>query len=292
MPGAQPAWERVATLKLTTIVLALATIVLAAVAAIVQVQAYELATRVRSDAERAAEELVASIAPLLAQAGPVAPATQLARSLGAGEFHTLRAEDLDGFPSEGTLVLGQGSSAEERVGYTSFDGESNSFRGLERGAQCSLAGSHASGVPVSWAPAADGTGFVWRSASAAGPIWRALTFEPRALVSEASRGRDLNADGDRSDQLELGRIRLRSWPADGPADAATDQVLCAPMVLSELCRPGGDLDGDGQGDPIFLWDSQRNVLTLRFFLLAGDGVRSDSVRLFERHIDLLEAGNP
>jgi hypothetical protein len=42
-------------------------------------------------------------------------------------------------------------------------------------------------------------------------------------------------------------------------------------VLQERCNRGGDLDGDGFDDPLFLWDPMARRLHVRIFVL-GNGV--------------------
>jgi hypothetical protein len=98
--------------------------------------------------------------------------------------------------------------------------------------------------------------------------WTAVYFEPVAVVTEAGRQSDLNGDGDRVDAFDLGRVRVRSWDASAPGQA-TDHALCSTMILQEQCNWGGDLDGDGFDDPMFLWDPVTGRLRIRLFLLTG-----------------------
>ena len=40
------------------------------------------------------------------------------------------------------------------------------------------------------------------------------------------------------------------------------------MIIQEQCNWGGDMDGDGFEDPIFLWNRSGGRLRVRFFVLA------------------------
>ena len=112
--------------------------------------------------------------------------------------------------------------------------------------------------------------------------WSCLRFQPVAQITEAARGADFNADGDREDTFDLGRIVLRSWVTNDPSLPATEISLCPPMVLQEQCSWGSDLDNDGFQDPIFLWDPASGRLRLRLFLLTSNQRDIPEVRLVER----------
>ena len=112
--------------------------------------------------------------------------------------------------------------------------------------------------------------------------WSSLVFVPVAVVSEATRGFDLNGDGDQIDTFDLGRISMRAWDTSNPNTAATQIGLCPPMVLQEQCNWGSDLDNDGFQDPIFLWDPRSGRLRVRIFLLTSTELEVPEVRLIER----------
>jgi hypothetical protein len=97
--------------------------------------------------------------------------------------------------------------------------------------------------------------------------WSALYFEPGALLSEPAAGADVNGDGDEADVFDVGSVRLRSWDAADPLAAPTDVGLVPAMVLQERCNWGGDLDGDGFADPLFLWDGAARSLQVRLFVV-------------------------
>lgn len=112
--------------------------------------------------------------------------------------------------------------------------------------------------------------------------WSCLQFRPVATISEAARGVDFNADGDRTDNFDLGRIVIRSWVTNDPDMPTTEIALCPPMVLQEQCAYGSDLDNDGFQDPIFLWDPTSGRLRLRLFLLVSNDQDIPEVRPIER----------
>ena len=100
--------------------------------------------------------------------------------------------------------------------------------------------------------------------------WSAVYFEPVATVTEESRGVDINRDGDREDRFDLGSLRMRSWRTTDASPNMTREVgLCPPIILQEECAWGGDLDGDGFSDPIFLYDERTQRLRIRLHVLTG-----------------------
>lgn len=131
----------------------------------------------------------------------------------------------------------------------------------------------------------DATGEVTWGATVEGqPIltgWSCLYFDQVAVISEATRGFDLNSDGDQTDTFDLGRIALRSWDTADPT-AATEVGLCPPMILQEQCAWGSDLNNDGFQDPMFLWDPRSSRLRIRLFLLTSNQIERPEVRLIER----------
>ena len=94
-------------------------------------------------------------------------------------------------------------------------------------------------------------------------------YEAVGAIAESTRAVDLNGDGDMVDLFDLGRIRMRSWDATTPGTDNIDVALGPPIVLQERCAWGGDLDGDGFQDPIFLWDPEGGRLRLRMFVMAA-----------------------
>jgi len=107
--------------------------------------------------------------------------------------------------------------------------------------------------------------------SGKGPIttgWMAIVYEPSGVYEEARTRDDINHDGDTDDVFDIGQLRRLAWDTADPAQV--DELGLGPTsVLQERCNQGGDLDGDGFADPIFLWDSETNLLHVRLFLLGA-----------------------
>lgn len=191
--------------------------------------------------------------------------------------------------SSGTTVLWQGYAyaIEEQVAPPAgtFDGQSDDLRGTVffRG--------DGTGFPYRRPVDPNGTGtFITED----GVRWgatiggrdsedgcAALVFRPVAQISEADRGWDLNADGDLVDVFDLGRIADMGWDATDTANGTSSLDLVAPIFLQEVDNYGGDLDGDGFDDPIFLWNANSGRLRIRLFALLGDISGRDIVRRFE-----------
>jgi hypothetical protein len=74
---------------------------------------------------------------------------------------------------------------------------------------------------------------------------------------------------------------MRSWDATTPATDYIDVALGPPIVLQERCAWGGDLDGDGFEDPIFLWDREGGRLRARLFIMAAARKNVPQVRRVE-----------
>ena len=117
------------------------------------------------------------------------------------------------------------------------------------------------GTDVQWGAVVDGTPLVGGGA--------AVYFAPRDTAVEATLAIDLNQDGDQDDAFDVGQLRLRCWDAANPAAGSTDVALSSPMLIQEQCNWGGDLDGDGFEDPMFLWDEERRRLRVRLFALVS-----------------------
>jgi hypothetical protein len=96
----------------------------------------------------------------------------------------------------------------------------------------------------------------------------AIVFEARDEYAEAGTGDDLNRDGDATDVFEIGQLRRLTWDASDP-DRLEELGLGPTSVLQERCNHGGDLDGDGFADPLFLWNPDTNLLHVRLFLLGA-----------------------
>lgn len=116
--------------------------------------------------------------------------------------------------------------------------------------------------------------------------WSALVFQPRSAITEAEVNTDLNQDGDRTDTFEVGQIRARAWDTANSTVPASDIGLGPAVVLQERCRHGGDLDGDGFADPIFLWDPAQRRLHVRLFVLGRSTGEVPAVRRVESMIFL------
>ncbi|NOT29355.1 MAG: hypothetical protein HOP15_02770 [Planctomycetes bacterium] len=98
--------------------------------------------------------------------------------------------------------------------------------------------------------------------------WMALVFEPSGAYEEATTGDDINEDGDAEDVFDIGQLRRLTWDTRAP-EALEELELGPASVLQERCNRGGDLDGDGFADPLFLWNPETHVLHVRLFLVGS-----------------------
>jgi len=98
--------------------------------------------------------------------------------------------------------------------------------------------------------------------------WVAVVFEARDEYTEAATGDDLNKDGDTTDVFEIGQLGRLTWDASD-ASRVEELGLGPTNVIQERCNHGGDLDGDGFADPLFLWNAETNLLHVRLFLLGA-----------------------
>ena len=117
-----------------------------------------------------------------------------------------------------------------------------------------------------------------------GPIttgWTSLYFQPRDEFVEATSGDDLNGDGDTDDVFDVGQIRRVVWDVTNPTIPPSDVGLGPSNVLQERCNWGGDLDGDGFDDPIFLWDENTNELHVRLHLVGASIANQPITRMVE-----------
>ncbi len=116
------------------------------------------------------------------------------------------------------------------------------------------------------------TGIRWGSKVGGTPSangWSALAYVPTRQVTEADLRTDINGDGDQVDTFNLGRIHLQRWDAFTNNEPMTNVALCPPIVAQELCNFGGDMDGDGFQDPLFLWNPADGSLLIRFTTISG-----------------------
>jgi len=110
--------------------------------------------------------------------------------------------------------------------------------------------------------------------------WMALVFEPKDVFVEAQYGDDLNKDGDTLDTFDVGQLRRLTWVSDDPT-RMVELGLGPSQVLQERCNAGGDLDGDGFADPIFLWNPDERLLHVRLYLLGSSRADMPVVRKVE-----------
>ena len=117
----------------------------------------------------------------------------------------------------------------------------------------------------------------------------ALVYEPVDTVREPELSTDLNGDGDQIDEFDLGEIHLQIWDTSDGGLEPQEISLGGAKILQEVCAPGGDIDGDGFEDPIFLWDPETGRLRVRLFLAS---VRPGQVPVVERLETVLHLRNP
>lgn len=116
--------------------------------------------------------------------------------------------------------------------------------------------------------------------------WSALWFQPAWILVEASYGADLNGDGDRLDEFDVGQIKRRAWDTSDPDRPVREVALGPTIVMQERCNWGGDLDADGFDDPLFLWDEANRRLHVRVFVLGLSSGNSPLVRRVETSVFL------
>lgn len=108
-----------------------------------------------------------------------------------------------------------------------------------------------------------------------------LVFSPIGVVTEAERNFDINNDGDMDDTFDLGGISDLAWNIINPALGTSSLELVSPILLQEQDNYGGDLNGDGFDDPMFLWTPDSGRLRIRLFALLGDVNGREIVKRFE-----------
>lgn len=116
--------------------------------------------------------------------------------------------------------------------------------------------------------------------------WCALCFVPVTTYSEATLGIDINHDGDTTDVFDIGQIHRWRWDTSNPSVGVSDVAIGPSVVMQEHCKYGSDLDGDGFGDPIFLWDPVSGRLHLRLFVLGQNSQGRPTVRRVESMVFL------
>ena len=116
--------------------------------------------------------------------------------------------------------------------------------------------------------------------------WACLYFAPRFEYVEASTGDDLNRDGDTLDVFDIGQVRRRIWNTLDPTVVPQDLGLGPTNILQERCNWGGDMDGDGFDDPLFLWDDDNRQLHMRLYILGRTNADIPIVRDVESMVFL------
>ncbi|MFT5198972.1 MAG: hypothetical protein ACI87O_001632 [Planctomycetota bacterium] len=126
--------------------------------------------------------------------------------------------------------------------------------------------------PAGGADYFDATGIRWGSKVAGNPSvsgWSALMYVPTRQIVESDLQTDINSDGDEIDVFSLGQIRLVRWDAFNNGVPTDDLALCPPIIAQEVCNYGGDMDGDGFADPMFLWNPSDGSLRIRLTIVSG-----------------------
>jgi hypothetical protein len=116
--------------------------------------------------------------------------------------------------------------------------------------------------------------------------WCALYYVPDGTYDESKAGIDINHDGDTTDVFDIGQIHRVRWNTADPASAPNEVAIGPSVVLQERCHYGADLDGDGFGDPIFLWDPVSGRLHLRLFVMGRNAQGWPTVRRVESMVFL------
>lgn len=100
--------------------------------------------------------------------------------------------------------------------------------------------------------------------------YMSVDFEAVSTLNERERGRDLNRDGDLEDVFDIGRLRSREWSMAATVSAVpvgrSRPISPAVFVQEAGAWGGADVDGDGDADPMFLWDEERKTLRIRLVM--------------------------
>ena len=107
----------------------------------------------------------------------------------------------------------------------------------------------------------------------------AIVFQPKQEVTEVQLQRDLNRDGDQADTFDIGQLHRLAWDPANPG-VFEDLGLGPSNIIQEQLNWGGDLNGDGFDDPIFLWDDTERLLHIRISML-GTSRRVPTIRTVE-----------
>jgi len=116
--------------------------------------------------------------------------------------------------------------------------------------------------------------------------WAAVVFEPRFTYEEATIQHDLNADGDTADTFDVGQLRRRTWNTADATIQASDLGLGPTVIVQERCNWGGDLNGDGFDDPMFLWDANTRRLHVKIHVLGMNSTNAPIMRAVETTVFL------
>jgi len=144
----------------------------------------------------------------------------------------------------------------------------------------------------------DGLDPAWGAVTRSGPDgalapsttgWCAIIYEAREELTEVELHADLNSDGDEVDVFELGRLLKVTWDTEDPTIPIHSQALGATCILQERNAPAADIDGDGYEDPLFLWDADTRILSMRMFVLALGLPDRPTLRRVEARIFLRNA---
>ncbi len=102
-------------------------------------------------------------------------------------------------------------------------------------------------------------------------------FEPYGQLAELVDGVDYNGDGDRADLFRIGRI-IRTTTGGRRISFGDLDVL-----LNRL-EPDGDIDGDGEDDPLFVLDN--GSLMIRAFALNQNVDGQPRIETFTSQVNL------
>jgi hypothetical protein len=116
--------------------------------------------------------------------------------------------------------------------------------------------------------------------------WASIWFQPDSVYSEATFGRDLNDDGDFTDEFDIGQIRKRTWDTSDPTTMPSELGLGPTVIVQERCRWGRDLNHDGFDDPMFLWDAATRRLHVKLHVIGMSSTNAPVMRAVETTIFL------